>query len=533
MKTITDISIATIKLNDLWKLSNDYSFLSTLRDNFSPLNHEKLHLLNKILPDSIINYETEASLGKIEDNEPFVNLINELMESNEIDLLNFEKDELIGLIPEINDLQLSQIAEINDKDDEGFIEEADYDELFKDSFSNCVNNSDASNCNDAILDICSDDTIEDVSVSIFVKQKFSKTYKFFQFFQNFCSKDFVLSLRQHKKSIKTTICFVISVYNIVFIPIMLVHHSDFGDSLPALELVISLCLSLFFSQKFAKYWLTYRKMSLNNKVWPQLKHSDENALILKLKSTSYIILTFLLEFLYIIPFHLIYIYDPSINQFLIILTFIRVCYVTPLIKGVSLLKQKNSLIGNIVHILLLYILFAHVSACVLIFMAFSEQDFNDTFLRRIPAPEYSFINVRREKFDVEFETVYIHALYWVYSTISKDGAIDITVVNLKEKIFAIGEMIFGGLLYIYIFGNVISIAEDLTPKVKTLLGKNKKIVMNMMKYLKFDEYAYIIEVFIMLKIFFFFFFFGGGGIISWGGGGGGSTIFFFIFIRRN
>ena len=214
-----------------------------------------------------------------------------------------------------------------------------------------------------------------------------------------------------------------------------------------------------------------------NKILPQIQVLDENALILKLKPTGITILKFTIEFFYVFPIHLVT-FGNSINLWAKLFASIRVFYVVPLLKGVSLLKQKSSLLGNIVHMLLLYILFAHVSACFLIFMAFNEKDFNETFLRRIPAPEYSFVNVPREEFDVGFTTIYIHALYWVYSTISITGATDITVINAQEKLFAIAEMIFGGLLYIYIFGNVISIAEDLTPKVKTLLGKNKKIVMN-------------------------------------------------------
>lgn len=500
MKTLTDISVARLNLDDLWKLSEDYSFLGSYRENFSPLSPKKLHILNKVLPDSILNdvkesdcFTANPSSNEINEIEQLKSLEN-IFHSLEEPSIEFEKtikDEFKDIPSFYEDICLDNSAIDVHTETIIFLEDEEVKEIFNDSSNHFENYDEFSDPNIAMLDIGSDDLIHDISDSNLIPQKISSSNKFFHLFSVIFSRDF---FREHKKSIRTIIGFFISVYSIVAIPyISFEKEFKIHIQLILFEIMISILLLYFFMQKFLKYLRAYRKLHSKNKILPQIQVLDENALILKLKPTGITILKFTLEFFYVFPIHLITL-GNSINPWAKLLGCIRVFYVIPLLKGVSLLKQKSSLIGNIVHMLLLYVLFAHVSACFLIFMAFNEKDFNETFLRRIPAPEYSFVNVHREEFDISFATIYIHALYWVYSTISKTGATDITVINAQEKLFAIAEMIFGGLLYIYIFGNVISIAEDLTPKVKSLLGKNKKIVMNMLKYLKLHEFAFVVEV---------------------------------------
>ena len=467
----------------------------------SPLN-QQTQGIDRILPDSLIEIEDCESkilmspnkIFEISDNVFEFTLIfdeiNEEIKENSIFTLNNEQLEV---------LEVSQIT--NEKID--FLEnDEEFNEYFEDNFSNIENKSNESyNKDEAILDICSDPSLTEESDSNFLPEKVSKIYKCVN---SLYYKKILLAIKDNIKFIKTLILFFISIYNIIFIPLVIIfHHYEFEIALICFEILCSLFLLINFMKKFIKYLKAFRRIKLSKKIFPQVQgfsNDDENALILKFKSPSSVIFSFIFEILYIIPFHLIFTeLDDKSKFYTMPLNFIRVIYVKPLIKGVSMLKQKNSLFGKIIHMLLLYILFAHVSACILIYLAFEEIDFNETFLRRIPAPEFSFVNEKREKLDVGFGEIYIHALYWVYSTISKTGAMDITIININEKIFAVCEMIFGGLLYIYIFGNVISIAEDLTPKIKSLLGKNKKIVISFLKNLKFDEYIPKIEVLVLFN----------------------------------
>lgn len=508
MKTLTDISIAVIKIQDLLLLSNDYSFLQSWGEKL--LTKDKIKNVEKILPDSLLFQNSE-------DLETSVHSIL-LKTTNEMTILNYLENTLIfdndklGEVCQGNpnddfekDLEfefgeISNISivnnNINDDNENSVLSYIMF--LDEDNFNNDEEYSKIQQQNDAFIELCSNNSFAEESDSKIILTQNSKTFMLFDFFKN----HFLSTLKNNKKSIKILICFIISVYSIIATPIILIfpekiNHQD--NQMIFLEIISSMILTIFFLQKWIKYIKAFKKLRVSNKISPNSldlsKENNKNVMFLKMKSLNSIIFHFMLELLYLIPFSIILINSNLLNYYTFPFAILRIANVNPLLKGIVLMKQKNSFLGDIIHILLCYILFSHVSACVLIGMAFQEADYFETFLRRIPAPKYSFINIRRENFDIDFQTIYIHALYWVYSTISKIGAIDITIISKKEKTFAIFEMIFGSLLYLYIFGNVISIVEDLTPKVKNLLGKNKKMVMDLIKYLKFEDYAIKIEVY--------------------------------------
>ena len=60
--------------------------------------------------------------------------------------------------------------------------------------------------------------------------------------------------------------------------------------------------------------------------------------------------------------------------------------------------------------------------------------------------------------------IYLHSLYWSYVTTSHVGVGDVVAVNSKEKAFAAAIIFLSTFLYAFLFGNLASIVDDLTPK---------------------------------------------------------------------
>lgn len=149
-------------------------------------------------------------------------------------------------------------------------------------------------------------------------------------------------------------------------------------------------------------------------------------------------------------------------------------------------------IGILTQILILSIITVHVQACFFLYLAVSQNNINNSFLRRIDYLGYH----TKEPDDTPKNnfTMYNAALYWVYGTLSKGGAPDLQIYTNYERIFAIFAINVGGLLYIYIFGNIVSLVENLRPKIKSLLEKNEKKVLKTLKNLKMDYLLVRFEV---------------------------------------
>lgn len=149
-------------------------------------------------------------------------------------------------------------------------------------------------------------------------------------------------------------------------------------------------------------------------------------------------------------------------------------------------------IGILFQIIVLSIVSIHIQACILIFLATSQTDINNSFLTRIDGLGYT-TNIKDKSLKDNY-TIYIAGLYWVYGTLSKGGASDLQIITFKERIFAIFAINVGGLLYIYIFGNIVSLVENLRPKIQSILEKNEKKVFKILKNLKMDYLLQKFEV---------------------------------------
>ena len=325
---------------------------------------------------------------------------------------------------------------------------------------------------------------EESSQADFVVEKISIKRKLVNILMRVFSRSFL------KKEVKTFILFYISVFNAFYVPLSLIFNSfNYPPIITALECINVVYLSYLFIKKTTKYARAMKRLGRNhhhivNSASYKLTKDDENAIILQMKKKSEIYFTIFYEFLYVIPFPMILSYVEPTNSAFFCLCIFRLINLKYLIRGLDYLKEKNSLLAAILQILLLSIVFIHLFACILIAIAFSQSNFNHSFLRRMPAPEESFSHIDRESLEISDTSIYIHCLYWVYATVSKSGVAEMQVVSLQERVFSIVVMTIGGLFYIFVFGNMVSLVEDLTPKMKSILEKQEKKVLKFVRYMK-------------------------------------------------
>lgn len=325
---------------------------------------------------------------------------------------------------------------------------------------------------------------EESSQADFIIEKISIKRKLVNILMHVFSRSFL------KKEVKTFFLFYISVFNAFYVPLSLIFDSfNYPPIITVLESINVFYLSYLFIKKTTKYYRAMKRISANhhhimNNASYKLTKDDENAIIVQMKKKSEIYFTIFYEFLYVIPFPMILCYIEPTNSALSILCIFRLINLKYLIRGLDYLKEKNSLLAAILQILLLSIVFIHLFACILIAIAFSQSNFNHSFLRRMPAPEESFSHIDREDLEMSDTSIYIHCLYWVYATVSKSGVAEMQVVSLQERIFSIVVMTIGGLFYIFVFGNMVSLVEDLTPKMKSILEKQEKKVLKFVRYMK-------------------------------------------------
>ena len=418
------------------------------------------------------------SLAKMLNQEEFsVVLTNENI-SNDDDELDFSLNYIINQM-EVCDSNAENSFKLND-----FLEERKELNIDNNLDLNGYGMNMLDNHDNAIIEISSFLGNSDDSSKInLISQKISYKNMFTHFLKQTFSRHFL-----KRKEVKTFILFYISLFNSFYVPLNLIFDSfNYPTDIMIVEILNVLYLAYLFLKKSIKYQRALKRRNDINMGQSfstgKLTRDDENAIILQLKTKNEVFLTLFYEFLYVIPFPLIISKIEPNNRIFYILIIFRLINVKYIIRGIHYLKEKNSVFGSSLQILILSIVFIHTFACILIAIALSEPDFNQSFLRRMPAPEYSFDKNTRESLDISDKDIYTHCLYWVYATVSKSGVMEMQVVSLGERVFSIVVMTVGGLFYIFVFGNMVSLVEDLTPKMKSILEKQEKKVLKFVRNL--------------------------------------------------
>lgn len=393
---------------------------------------------------------------------------------------SFESDENLDLEFILKDLVSNTPIEdgnLKELKEEESIENSD---LLEESFE------DLDIKNEAVLEISSFlMQSDDSDTENFVQEKVSIKQKIVLFIKGACFRSFI-----NRKKVKVFLLFYISFFNAFYVPLNLIFDGfNYPIFILMIELMNTLFLAYLFFKKATKYNRALKRRDKQNKVkinTHKLTRDDENAIIIHLKTRSEIYRMLFFEFLYVIPFPLILEKIGLSHGLFFVLNLPRIVNVKPIIHGLRVFKEKNRLLGSILMILVLSIVFIHLFACILIAVALAQPDFNHSLLRKIPAPEYYIYKGVREKLDVTDSSIYIHGLYWVYATVSKSGVMEMQVVSLPERGFSIFVMTVGGLFYIFVFGNMVSLIEDLTPKMKSIMEKQEKKVMKLVRRLNFQ-----------------------------------------------
>ena len=142
------------------------------------------------------------------------------------------------------------------------------------------------------------------------------------------------------------------------------------------------------------------------------------------------------------------------------------------------IKRKNLAKSNIIKLLLLYYLMAHLIACIFIYIGNLSENINESWYIKVPAPYKLFPEKRpsEELYKITDFDKYIHALYWTYVTTSHVGVGDVTGVNPMEKTFSIIVMFISIISSTYIFGNLASMVGDLAPILKNKFDQKYQAV---------------------------------------------------------
>lgn len=110
-----------------------------------------------------------------------------------------------------------------------------------------------------------------------------------------------------------------------------------------------------------------------------------------------------------------------------------------------------------------YYIISHAVTGVWISMGQFVPDVRETWIRRIPVPRDVGMRVDPTLNGISPQSLYIHALYFVVNTISHVAIGDITAVTSSERVFVAIFILFGTFMYVFLYGNIVSIVSDFAP----------------------------------------------------------------------
>lgn len=163
------------------------------------------------------------------------------------------------------------------------------------------------------------------------------------------------------------------------------------------------------------------------------------------------------------------------HTIVVLLCLLRLVKIWPVYKFFSWCKKREVDLIRIFEAFFSYYFACHILTCYIISFALSQPDVRETWLRRIPVPmrskgtaEFGFkagFRVSPTMDDVTNESIYIHALQFIVTTVSHVAIGDITMVTTEERFFNAWLVLAGTFIYSYLFGNISSIVSDLAPNI--------------------------------------------------------------------
>mmetsp|Transcript_2189 Transcript_2189/g.3265 ORF Transcript_2189/g.3265 Transcript_2189/m.3265 type:complete len:239 (-) Transcript_2189:4031-4747(-) len=178
-------------------------------------------------------------------------------------------------------------------------------------------------------------------------------------------------------------------------------------------------------------------------------------------------------------------YEPL--PIVICLSLLRLVKILPFLKMFDNLKSYNMQRYRVIEVLVMYYCICHVITCIWISMAHFHPDIRETWIRRIPVLQEAGMRSSKDMDDISSTSLYIHSLYFIVNTVSHVAIGDITAVNNRERIFVAILILFGTFIYVFLYGNIVSIVSDYAPSKEIDYIEKYKYVMQRMDSLKNEK----------------------------------------------
>ena len=126
----------------------------------------------------------------------------------------------------------------------------------------------------------------------------------------------------------------------------------------------------------------------------------------------------------------------------------------------------------------IYYCFCHWCANIMIYMAIHDEDWTQNWLRRCPVPQAEGTRTDPHyRDDLSMLSVYVHALYYVVSTVSHVAIADITAVRQNEFI---ANTFFGGIgffVYCLLYADITLLVSNAgSPNYKNFIRKRNEVM---------------------------------------------------------
>jgi len=246
-----------------------------------------------------------------------------------------------------------------------------------------------------------------------------------------CIKHLVEYIEVQFRKTRAVLLNICLLYNVFWSPYNLafknVVHSG---GILVMEIITIIILFMHFLVDLKDYRKEKKKMLqiLAEKSIPSAVFLEEEDKRKASKANSVTLKTVIWDFLYLIPFSLILeladVKARFSNIFLILLQFLRLFSIDRItwIFNLEVFKRRYAL-GNILMIIYAYIIINHFCACILIMIGNTVEDFNKTWLAKLPAPQFDYPRNLRTSLDLTNWTIYLGASYWAYVTTSHVGKV--------------------------------------------------------------------------------------------------------------
>jgi len=156
--------------------------------------------------------------------------------------------------------------------------------------------------------------------------------------------------------------------------------------------------------------------------------------------------------------------------------------------------KKRPGLANVLTAIYGFALFNHIGGCILMIIGNTVDNFNYTWLSRVPAPQFTFPDNNRDVPPSSIRTKYVSAIYWSHMTTSHIGVGDITAISPQEKFFCTIMLYMSTFVYAFLFGNLVSLVDDLIQKYQKDFEDNYRSVLEFQKRAKVEKYTDKIHV---------------------------------------